>query len=691
MGLYLAILAVFAGTTASADVTHFLQISDLHLSKYGSWPQEWNYNGDREADLNLLAATVVAGMQPRAILVTGDLADSKEHAHRGRQLTEEWQANKQVQARLAEAAGCGLDLVLDLRGNHDNFNVPHRNGAEDLFHTVSRGWQNATSRVCHTALPAAAACPALVLLGVDTAPSPGLRGPSDFFGMATDSLLAELDATLHTLGLALRQCDPQPPVVAYGHYPLGLTTYGLAPGQRGADSALSIMLRHEVAVFLSGHLHSSLGQRSHHIYRTPTHGVFAELETAAWKDARRFRLLAVDSGHLSFADYYLQTPSRPSTPSRSSASPLQRHHNGTSFAITAEDQTVAVGDFFMLITYPPDARYSVHHIDTKGPVAVRALVLPAVAGAGLLPQDAEVWMQWNTEQSGSNKVPLAPTTDSPAVFAGVVPSEGLGPASRGVLQLQVFARLPSSKAPTSASARRPAQYLAGAGGVRPLPLTGQSLLERYGMALDWPTLACRLYYLGLCGLWCCLLVPWALVRSGQACRLQLWLTSHKAEPWGVLLAYLAWPLLKLIDMARFPALLLPQIVYALNLTVGVWFVGRALSTQPLALFLAGHVLVHLDGSWRLLQVPEQYTVGCFTLAGVALPLTLWTAALTSYMSKRQQKHQQQVSREEEIMLVARESSTGSSAPESWQGTDRGRSPHSTLLLLDTLLLPVLQA
>lgn len=74
-----------------------------------------------------------------------------------------------------------------------------------------------------------------------------------------------------------------------------------------------------------------------------------------------------------------------------------------------------------------------------------------------------------------------------------------------------------------------------------------------------------------------------------------------------------------------------QVLWALNLTVGVWFVGRALSTQPLACFLAGHVLMYLDGAWRLYSVPEQYTVGCFVLAGVALPLTLWTAALTSYM------------------------------------------------------------
>lgn len=125
-------------------------------------------------------------------------------------------------------------------------------------------------------------------------------------------------------------------------------------------------------------------------------GVFAELETAAWKDARRFRLLAVDSGHLSFADYYLQTPSRPSTPSRAGSLPIQRRHNDTAFAITAEDESAAVGDFFVLVTYPPDGRYSVHQTDARGPAAVRALVVPAVVGADILPKDAEASTPFQT-------------------------------------------------------------------------------------------------------------------------------------------------------------------------------------------------------------------------------------------------------------------------------------------------------
>lgn len=36
----------------------------------------------------------------------------------------------------------------------------------------------------------------------------------------------------------------------------------------------------------------------------------AELEAAAWKDDRRFRLLTVDRGVSSFSDLYFNTPSK---------------------------------------------------------------------------------------------------------------------------------------------------------------------------------------------------------------------------------------------------------------------------------------------------------------------------------------------------------------------------------------------
>lgn len=87
--------------------------------------------------------------------------------------------------------------------------LPLRRGVPPDFFALygAAGRRNSTQRV--SALPLLArisgggkprsapdACPATVLLGVDLSPSPGLRGPTDFFGRADAQLLQEVDAVL---------------------------------------------------------------------------------------------------------------------------------------------------------------------------------------------------------------------------------------------------------------------------------------------------------------------------------------------------------------------------------------------------------------------------------------------------------------------------------------------------------------
>ena len=58
--------------------------------------------------------------------------------------------------------------------------------------------------------------------------------------------------------LSYRECAA--PVVAYGHYPLGVVTNG--------QEMKRTLQQHGVAAYLSGHLHASCGQRTHHLHRT---------------------------------------------------------------------------------------------------------------------------------------------------------------------------------------------------------------------------------------------------------------------------------------------------------------------------------------------------------------------------------------------------------------------------------------
>lgn len=46
---------------------------------------------------------------------------------------------------------------------------------------------------------------------------------------------------------------------------------------------------HDVAAYLSGHLHDVFGDRLHGLAPKPGGGQLADLETADWKLARRFR------------------------------------------------------------------------------------------------------------------------------------------------------------------------------------------------------------------------------------------------------------------------------------------------------------------------------------------------------------------------------------------------------------------
>jgi hypothetical protein len=129
-------------------------------------------------------------------------------------------------------------------------------------------------------------------------------------------------------------------------------------------------------------------------------------QASDWKSARRWRLLATDSGTLSFADLSFertqqsqQHSSRSSTKqpvllaSSSSSSSGGGEDAAGSYEMTAVDPSRLVNGYVVLLTWPPDGRFSPLHeqqpavivssssnsdssSSSDGGVAVRALVLP---------------------------------------------------------------------------------------------------------------------------------------------------------------------------------------------------------------------------------------------------------------------------------------------------------------------------
>ena len=63
---------------------------------------------------------------PSAVLLTGDLTDSKTSAGIGLQQLKEWHVYRQAVLRLQDTLGLDSGHVLDCRGNHDAFSVPVR-------------------------------------------------------------------------------------------------------------------------------------------------------------------------------------------------------------------------------------------------------------------------------------------------------------------------------------------------------------------------------------------------------------------------------------------------------------------------------------------------------------------------------------------------------------------------------------
>lgn len=95
-----------------------------------------------------------------------------------------------------------------MRCNALNPDVGRRGGDADLFtQYAAQGRRNGTTRVYVTLISDVdrlGQCPAAMLVGVDAAPEPGLRGPTNFHGLLHAAVLQDLDKTLAHLRRGLR-------------------------------------------------------------------------------------------------------------------------------------------------------------------------------------------------------------------------------------------------------------------------------------------------------------------------------------------------------------------------------------------------------------------------------------------------------------------------------------------------------
>eukprot|EP00850_Spirogloea_muscicola_P014960 SM000111S18783 [mRNA] locus=s111:91567:99835:- [translate_table: standard] len=656
-----AAAAADGGAIPGEDLLWWVQVSDLHVG--GASPAAVA----RAADLEAHLGPALAVIRPSLLLLTGDLTDARgKGMGTPRQDEGEWSRYRTAVARLAAACSLPEHLVLDLRGNHDTYGVPKRRGPRDFFarHSCAARWHNGSevySVTMEKKYFAARLAPICTLqaklshagrlhhfVGLDSAPSIGIRPPVNFFGHPEDRhldlLQMELAAETERFGNAASPGEHRNvTTLVFAHYPLAFTA-NTPCGRRLVDTVAE---GGKIAGFVSGHLHTKFGTQLFRLHRRRG-GTFWEWVAGDWKDSRAIRVMAADDGLVSFVDIRL----------------LQRVRSAKWQSIAAwswwvlqwwrsSEPADAVGLLkrtdameqggIILVTSPPDCRFhSVTIGRASNEVNVRALVFSkhghlrvmatVHADAGAAPAPAPLASQELTSSNsgGDGKGPLyVGTMVLPAQEAQKLDSEA-------ILYLVVTAT--DSRNATFAAEPRALRW-AGCGGsggssTKQNCQLVQTWVERVMVGTDWEVawpLACR----GAFGvLLATTLLPWVLlallISSDAHDRFTSWLLDDRLLPLQPA-ALLLWAL---VESASDDAVVAGQLLYAAYLALLPWFWGRFLGNgQPVGtLSIWGISLSDPSNRRNGLFTPDILTVTVPWLYGAVLPSAYWLVALAAERS-----------------------------------------------------------
>ncbi|XP_050347004.1 transmembrane protein 62-like [Nymphalis io] len=267
-------------TDSTKNILWFLQISDIHISIFR--------DPARIAHFQQFTDLTVKSIKPLVVLATGDLTDAKAKDNLGSsQVKKEWVYYHDI---IKESGVTEYTTWLDIRGNHDNFNIRTINSQENYFRNYSiQGMSHSKSYVHiveHNGVN-------IAFLGMDACPDPGLRRPFNFIGI----LDVQEQQSLEKLKIEADQKADH--IVWFGHYPTSCILSLEKDSQRMSVREL-IGSAGGSQVYVCGHLHS-MGGLVKQMYTKHKKG-YLELELGDWKDNRIFRLAAIDHGLFSFID-----------------------------------------------------------------------------------------------------------------------------------------------------------------------------------------------------------------------------------------------------------------------------------------------------------------------------------------------------------------------------------------------------